>query len=182
MANALAASPYILNAFVAGFISEAVSLENWRWGVSCQIQAHGLVLKLTLRGYQYGMFVIIVPVAMAPALVILFWADRKAKKNQGETWRRTLDETSFLTMTNGPPRNAALATSLSYSPPETQRRTMLQTTLYWWSRIDGFGLILLGTGFSLILLPFTLYTRADNGWKNRGCSSLSDGCKRGYRG
>jgi hypothetical protein len=35
---------------VAGFISEAVSLENWRWGVSCQLQVHRLVLKLTLRG------------------------------------------------------------------------------------------------------------------------------------
>ena len=38
--------------------------------------------------------------------------------------------------------------------------------LHYWSLIDAFGLILLGTGFSLLLLPFTLYTTAENAWKN----------------
>lgn len=32
--------------------------------------------------------------------------------------------------------------------------------------IDAFGLILLGFGWSLFLLPFSIYSYADNGWKN----------------
>jgi hypothetical protein len=32
--------------------------------------------------------------------------------------------------------------------------------------IDAFGLILLGFGWSLLLLPFSLKTYADGGWKN----------------
>ncbi|ORY68053.1 major facilitator superfamily domain-containing protein [Leucosporidium creatinivorum] len=60
MSQAIVASPYIVNAFIAGYISSAVSLEGWRWG--------------------YGMFAIILPVCTSPALYILFWADMKAQK------------------------------------------------------------------------------------------------------
>lgn len=50
---------------------------------------------------------------------------------------------------------------------EQDARTWIQMALHYWSIIDAFGLILLGTGWSLLLLPFTLYTTAENGWKNR---------------
>jgi hypothetical protein len=39
--------------------------------------------------------------------------------------------------------------------------------VFYWRRIDGFGLILLGFAFSLILLPFSLAAGADHGYKNR---------------
>ncbi len=32
--------------------------------------------------------------------------------------------------------------------------------------IDAFGLVLLGTGWTLLLLPFSLKTYADGGWRN----------------
>jgi hypothetical protein len=49
LANALASSPYILNAFIAGYISQAVSLENWRWGVSGVTRSRRVHPMLTLR-------------------------------------------------------------------------------------------------------------------------------------
>jgi len=45
--------------------------------------------------------------------------------------------------------------------------TIWSWMVFYWRRIDGFGLILLGFAFSLILLPFSLYAGADNQWKNR---------------
>ncbi|KAJ7764706.1 hypothetical protein B0H16DRAFT_1798029 [Mycena metata] len=78
---------------------------------------------------------------------ILFWGNRKAKKIR----------------------------ALSLASPSYARRTQLRDEqpqsrweLYshYWRLIDAFGLLLLGAGFALILLPFTLHTRAHNGWKN----------------
>lgn len=41
---------------------------------------------------QYGMFVILVPVCIAPALVVLFWGDWKAKKLGGTFLHITMRE------------------------------------------------------------------------------------------
>ncbi|KAG5641857.1 hypothetical protein DXG03_004097 [Asterophora parasitica] len=63
LANGLYSLPFIINAFVAGYITtgiSAYSVNGWRWG--------------------YGMFCILVPVCLTPSLVILFWGDSKAKK------------------------------------------------------------------------------------------------------
>ena len=60
LATAVSASPYVINAFIAGEITSQITLQGWRWG--------------------YGMFTIIMPVAMAPLLLVLFWANAKAKR------------------------------------------------------------------------------------------------------
>ncbi|KAJ7712572.1 hypothetical protein B0H16DRAFT_1743973 [Mycena metata] len=55
--------PFVITAFVTGNISAAISantLNGWRWG--------------------YGMFIILIPVSITPAVIVLFWAHRKAKK------------------------------------------------------------------------------------------------------
>jgi hypothetical protein len=118
------------------------------------------------------MFVIIVPACMAPALAILFWADLKAKRLGGE---------NCVVPTPGTPPEAYLwrprLTALSVAGStwaqrqhlegQKDSRTFLQMVLHYWSVIDGFGLILLATGFALLLLPFTLYSGAEKGWKNR---------------
>ncbi|KAJ7637628.1 major facilitator superfamily domain-containing protein [Mycena polygramma] len=123
--------PFIITAFVAGNIATGISANTangWRWG--------------------YGMFVILVPVSIAPALVILFWGDRKAKK----IGALSLASSSY-----------ARRQQLAGKQPD---QSLIQLGLYYWRLIDAFGLLLLGTGFALILLPFTLYTKAQNGWKN----------------
>ncbi|KAJ7112838.1 major facilitator superfamily domain-containing protein [Mycena crocata] len=122
--------PFVITAFVSGSISEGISANTqngWRWG--------------------YGMFVILVPVSVAPALIILFWGDRKAKK----IGALSLASSSYV-------RRKEIAGE--------QKQTLLQLGLHYWRLIDALGLVLLGTAFTLVLLPFTLYTTADNGWNN----------------
>ncbi|KAL1405311.1 hypothetical protein Q8F55_008938 [Vanrija albida] len=61
--NGLYSLPFILNAFIAGYITSgigALSQDGWRWG--------------------YGMFCIMIPVCLMPSLFVLFWGDRRAKK------------------------------------------------------------------------------------------------------
>lgn len=63
LVQGLTSAPFILNAFVSAFISESVlgpTFSGWRWG--------------------YGMFAILVPVALAPLIVTLFWAEHAAYK------------------------------------------------------------------------------------------------------
>ncbi|KAJ7475679.1 major facilitator superfamily domain-containing protein, partial [Mycena latifolia] len=129
--QALNSTPYIMTAFLAGDISDGISAntENgWRWG--------------------YGMFVILVPACMSPVLLVLFWADRKAKK----IGALSLASSSYA-------RRKQLA-------GQEQDQSLIQLGLHYWRLIDAFGLLLMGTAFTLVLLPFTLYTSADNGWKN----------------
>ncbi|KAJ7127159.1 hypothetical protein C8R44DRAFT_874231 [Mycena epipterygia] len=123
--------PFIITAFLAGDISTGISAntENgWRWG--------------------YGMFIILVPVSIGPALVVLFWADRKAK----QIGALSLASSSY-----------ALRKQLAGQQTD---QSLMQLGLHYWRLMDSFGLLLVGTAFTLILLPFTLYTTADNGWKN----------------
>jgi hypothetical protein len=129
-ANGAVNLPYVVNAFVAGFISagiSAYSANGWRWG--------------------YGMFCIMLPVCMAPALAVLFIGDHRAKK---------LGMTSTL-------RDAA---------PEVETRTVWETVKFYWTRLNVTGLLLMGFGFALLLTPITLSTTAKGGYKNRECWSL----------
>ena len=135
--------PYVVNAFVAGFISSGISAysaNGWRWGVSLNEVA---TLKLTI---QYGMFCILLPVCMSPALVVLFVGDYKARK---------------LT--------APLQTQakVDQGGAEAEARTLLQSVAYYWVRLNVTGLLLMGFGFALLLTPITLSTTAKGGYKNR---------------
>ncbi|TFK94589.1 MFS general substrate transporter [Polyporus arcularius HHB13444] len=123
----LASAPWIINSFVAGYITADLGTGGWRWG--------------------YGMFCIIVPACMAPALMILFWADLKAKK---------LGELSL----------AASDYTARVRAGTEERKSWHRLVWDMLVVIDAFGLVLLGVGFSLVLLPFTLYTTAKDGWRN----------------
>lgn len=72
--------------------SNDIQLVNWRWGVgSFKFLSLPSLHQLTWREFkQHGMFAIIVPASIAPALVpvILFWASQKAKKLGGENQPR----------------------------------------------------------------------------------------------
>ena len=62
-------APNIINGFLAGPIAAGVNAygggDGWRWG--------------------YGMFAILVPVCIAPAVIVLFWGDFRAKKLGGRS-------------------------------------------------------------------------------------------------
>ncbi|KAH8929000.1 MFS general substrate transporter [Atractiella rhizophila] len=128
LVNSLCSSPYIVNAFIAGYIVDGVGEGGWRWG--------------------YGMFAIIMPAVMAPALLILFWGDWKAKQ---------IGTVSLAASSHK--RRVQLGV-------EQRRMGYLELAYLYWRQIDGFGLILLGVAWALIFLPLTLYKTAENGWKN----------------
>ncbi|PWN51464.1 MFS general substrate transporter [Violaceomyces palustris] len=118
--TALTSAPYIINAYVGSEIAtHFIDMKNgWRWG--------------------YGMFCIMIPSVMTPALCVLFWADRKAQR-QG-------------------------LLSFSASPYDT--RSFFQLVREFAIQIDLFGLLLLGFAWSLIFLPFTLAKNAKGGYDN----------------
>lgn len=119
------ATPYLINTWFAGLISDAIVKRNWRWG--------------------YGMFAIMIPVVIFPAIGVLLWLDRRAQKH----------------------KKLALATSkLKQNIGPIVKRTWVNIVWAALIEIDVLGLLFLGFGFSLLLLPFSLASGASNGWKN----------------
>lgn len=120
--NSLLSTPYIINTWFSGLIVQDIVGSNWRWG--------------------YGMFAIIMPVTITPAICIMLWLDHKANKEGKISLNAYGQERQVLD------RNWA----------KTIKNALIE--------IDAFGLLLLGFGFSLLLLPFSLKAYAENGWKN----------------
>lgn len=92
------------------------------------------------------MFAIMMPVVMAPALCVLFWADIKAKRAH------------ILSFS---------ASGYSARTAKAERKSWLRLVYEFCVKIDALGLVLLGFSWSLILLPFTLKSSASGGYKNR---------------
>jgi MFS family permease len=114
--SSLLSTPFIINTWFSGLIVQDLLDGNWRWG--------------------YGMFAIIMPVVLSPAILIMFWLQRRAAK-------------------------------LHIIETETVERPSIQKRL--WDtlvEVDALGLIIMGFGWSLLLLPFSLYPYAEKGWKN----------------
>lgn len=125
--------PFVITVPVNGFIAEAF-VDNWRWGL--------------------GMFAIIVPVLLIPAISTLYSMQRRGEKM------------GMVTM-------AASKRLRTGAVGDSEEPTKSKGTAYWIKLlheglidIDIFGLIILGTSFSLILLPFTLAKDTDGGWAN----------------
>ncbi|EKM58957.1 uncharacterized protein PHACADRAFT_25102 [Phanerochaete carnosa HHB-10118-sp] len=118
LVSALTSAPFIINAFIGANVSTGV-LEHstWRWG--------------------YGMFAILIPASLAPLIVTLCWAERKAKR---------------LGLT--PPSTAFVGDNL------------WQRVWNFSEQLDLVGLTLLGASVALILLPLTLSQTAKGGWDN----------------
>ncbi|KAF5512988.1 Siderophore iron transporter 3 [Colletotrichum aenigma] len=120
--------PFIVTVPVNGFIAEGF-YDDWRWGL--------------------GMFAILVPVLLVPAIVTLYAMQRRGEKAGMVT---IADSKDVRTGTSeATPKNLVYWAKLAY-------RGLVD--------IDIIGLILLGFAFSLILLPITLAKSADGGWKN----------------
>lgn len=119
------ATPFIINTWFAGLIADAIVARNWRWG--------------------YGMFAIMIPATICPAIVVLLWLDSRAQKQK-----------KLNLATNELKKNIGPITKNKWF------NTIWTTVL----EIDLLGLLLLGFGFSLLLLPFSLASGASKGWKN----------------
>ncbi|KAL1742280.1 hypothetical protein HDZ31DRAFT_75610 [Schizophyllum fasciatum] len=133
VSSALSSTPWLINEFISTYITTGISANTtngWRWG--------------------FGMFAILIPVCITPALAVLFWGDRKAKKLG-----------ALSVAASGYVQRKHLEGRLDESTP-----SKLQLALYYWRLIDGFGLCLIGTVFAMLLIPFTLSTTASKGFKN----------------
>ncbi|TRM59391.1 major facilitator superfamily domain-containing protein [Schizophyllum amplum] len=144
--SSLLSAPFIINTWYAGKIVSALSYaQGWRWG--------------------YGMFAIIMPVCLGPAIAVLIYLDRRAQKlgvvniASSNLQRRLAREEAQEKGEEGP---RGLDT---YAAPQI-KETWFQLLKRSCIEIDAFGLLLLGFGWSLLLLPFSLKTYAKGGWNN----------------
>ncbi|KAG1814292.1 MFS general substrate transporter [Suillus subaureus] len=124
----LVSAPFLVNAFIGSNISTAVIHSiGWRWG--------------------YGMFAILVPISLAPLIITLLWAERKAK---------------MLALLDSPkPRSRR-----GSSQPNLPRGSMIVSFLRSAEQLDLVGLTLLGCAVSLTLLPLTMSRTVNGSWKN----------------
>ncbi|KAL1744126.1 major facilitator superfamily domain-containing protein [Schizophyllum fasciatum] len=121
--GSMLSTPFLINTWFSGRIVEAFSTgERWRWG--------------------YGMFAIIMPVVLAPAIATLIHLDREAQREG---------------IVNIASSNAARRAAHP-SWWEQTRRNMVE--------IDAIGLLLLGFGWAMALLPFVLNTKMKEGWNS----------------
>lgn len=111
------------------------------------------------------MFAIIMPACLLPAIFTLVILDRKARKaglvnmassNAARRAARELAEREGIEAPHG----------IITAPAAESATTWKQSLIDGFHEIDAIGLILLGFGWSLLLLPFSLKTYADGGWRN----------------
>lgn len=97
-----------------------------------------------------GMFTILIPVSLAPLMITLFWAERKAKRLglvEKALGRPGVEEASTKTKTS-----------------------LLGSIWHWTETFDLIGLVFLEVAVALILVPLTLSSTASHGWHNgRSC-------------
>lgn len=122
--------PFVVTVPVNGFIAEGF-VDDWRWGL--------------------GMFAIIIPVLLLPAIFTLYSMQRRGEKLGMVTMAASKRERI------GDSKESTAPTGLAY---------WLKLMLQGLNEIDIMGLIILGVAFSLILLPFTLAQGAAGGWGN----------------
>ncbi|KAF6809519.1 siderophore iron [Colletotrichum musicola] len=130
--GAVLSVPFVITVPINGFIAEAF-VDNWRWGL--------------------GMFAILVPALLVPAIFVLYSIQRRGEK------------LGMVTM--------AASKRLRTGADDAGSRVNSEGFSYWilllWQGlidIDIVGLVVLGTAFSIILLPFTLAQNYEDGWSS----------------
>ncbi|KAF8701670.1 MFS general substrate transporter, partial [Rhizoctonia solani] len=140
-AAALTTAPVIINSFIAGEIVSSIEAgPGWRWGCKRNASPEFVHSESHLKITLYR-FAIITPAIMAPAIMTLFAAERRAKKKGELVSGRPTDE----------------------SKP---RRSVFQLLREFTTQMDIVGLVLLGLIFGLILFPISLAKTVHGGWSN----------------
>ncbi|KAL0578567.1 hypothetical protein V5O48_003417 [Marasmius crinis-equi] len=143
--GALLSLPFVINTWFSGKIVDAFSEgERWRWG--------------------YAMFAIIIPAVLGPAIITLIYLERKAQREG---------------VVNIASSNAARRRALEGSDSEREgllgavvaravvsEKTWFQQAKHNLEEIDALGLLLLGLGWGLLLLPFVSKSYAKGGLGN----------------
>ena len=123
-AGAMLGMPFVINTWYAGLIVEGLGEDKWRWG--------------------YGIFTIIAPVVLCPAVAVLYYV------------QRTTNKQAQVSIASGKlERIEGRKINIDFRFIKDE-----------FIKIDPTGLVLLGVGFCLVLLPLSLYTGAENGWRN----------------
>ncbi|WVQ73777.1 hypothetical protein IAR50_003357 [Cryptococcus sp. DSM 104548] len=150
-----------IQAIMAIIIADTTSLQNR--GLASGLYSSPYIVTAWISGYittginafsdngwrwGFGMFIIMVPILISPLIVILFWAGHKAKK----IGALSLASSSYA-------RRQALGI-------EQEKRTFTQNIVHYCRQMDAFGLLMMAFSWALLLLPFTLYTSADKGFRN----------------
>ncbi|KAF2158825.1 hypothetical protein M409DRAFT_61330 [Zasmidium cellare ATCC 36951] len=125
--GSLLSLPFIVTVFIDGFISDGFLPDNWRWGL--------------------GMFAIMTPILLIPAIVTLYFMEHKAKK---------------LGMVSAGGSKFARTSQLEKQPATSWLKMAGKAVI----DVDLMGLLLLSFGFALILLPINLYGQAKGGFDN----------------
>ncbi|KAK0103836.1 hypothetical protein ONS96_004946 [Cadophora gregata f. sp. sojae] len=125
--------PFVVTVPVNGFIAEGF-VDNWRWGL--------------------GMFAIIVPVLLVPAIITLYSMQKRGEK------------LGMVTI--------AASKRVRAGIDEESRGFRYWSKLLYQGLIDIdiVGLLILGVAFSLILLPFTLAKQTPKGWADGGMVAM----------
>ncbi|GAA5821539.1 hypothetical protein JCM3770_000861 [Rhodotorula araucariae] len=148
LAQGILSSPYIVVPWYTSYIVSALSTEDgWRWG--------------------YGMYAIIFPVVMLPGIFFLFWLQHKSRKMGLVTVASAGDaikEAKLAAEQNG---ERVAQPGFNNRMPAVKPKMGLGARIWLaWQELDGFGLILLGFGWALLLLPFSLKSSAKGGYNN----------------
>ncbi|GAA6061195.1 hypothetical protein JCM10212_001516 [Sporobolomyces blumeae] len=107
--------------------------------------------------WGYGMYAIIYPVIWIPACALMFWLERRALKQDlvnVEAARHGVDDPT---------------SSLVKQPAD---KSLWRKVVQVYEEVDTIGLILLGFGWSLLLLPFSLYGGAKGGFHNESLIAM----------
>lgn len=126
------------------------------------------------------MYAIVTPVIMGPALLILIWYENKAKEaglfarpaaiaTPAASASATTTVTKLDSEDEGDiegKESPELAQQADQEQYEVPQLTVKEKLIKVWFEMDTLGLLLLGFGWALMLLPFSLSVNAENGYKN----------------
>jgi hypothetical protein len=145
-----------------------------RWG--CVFPLPIAPLKfLSLRANQlllvlrYGMYAIIMPVVMGPALLALIHSEGRAKRSGLITSDGSQPAPRKLSSEDSDADEESKGSHSPVVPAEHREEPKLSAKKRFiniWQEMDTFGLLLLGFGWTLLLLPFSLSVNANDGYKN----------------